>query len=204
MTSKFKTVKIASQRSDKMINLKEINMFLRRNIARFQIIFGDYYDFDNEKIYLNSKENSQVYKKIYEEQAAFKYFTSIREKNYFSNIQEYKKFLEIVASFVKEIGLKDNSISCSLIIENLIHNGYLSKDDEFKKGKDDDYLDFYAALGFDILNGCGVCRHVADLRKSLFECMNMNGDKLYCNFVKNDDFNYSFKKFQSCCELIRI
>lgn len=111
------------------------------------------------------------------------------EKNkiiYKKNIEAYMKLIKLISLIVKEIGLKDNSISYSIVTSKLLNSGFLSKNLIFTK-QQNDLFDIEGYLGIDVINGYGCCRNSASLHKNVFDQLNLFNNIIPCAKVENQN-----------------
>lgn len=99
-------------------------------------------------------------------------------------VHNYKQLLPIIANTVKMIGLSNNSISYSQVIENLIHDGYLSFNTSLLPYdcKDDvDFIDLTGFAGIDVIRKEGCCRHFVGLSHDIFYKLHLYNHMFFCH-----------------------
>lgn len=118
---------------------------------------------------------------IYLNQSVYQFSLERNRLKFSDSIKVYVEFVELIAKLIKEIGIPNNSISFSIIISKLIHDGYLSKNSIFISTEDlERLIDIRGFHGLDIINGYGCCRHVSSIHQDLFHQLNLCGEKIYC------------------------
>ena len=105
---------------------------------------------------------------------------------YEDSIKSYNEFIEMIAKFITEFKLENNSILLSILIRKLLYNGYFSKDNMFKENDKGPFYDIELYQGMDIVNGKGCCRHLAGFHNDLFKKLNIDSSIIYC-YVGNFD-----------------
>ncbi len=147
----------------------------------------------NELDYLFKDVNSPIIKRIIEMQLDYD-----RERNnnkiiYNKNIEYYNYFVEFVSELIKNIAIKNNSISYSRLFSRLLYDGYLSDMSNFISTTQEKYfIDIKGYFGIDIVNGFGCCRHTASFFQDVFKNLDINGKALCCfrPCTTKDDFQY--------------
>ncbi len=96
-------------------------------------------------------------------------------------IDIYLYLIKQTAKLVKELGLPQNSISYSYVIEWLITEGVLSYSGSFNHQDDVDDKGHRTILrGAQVLLGNACCRHVAKLHEDIFNQLGLQGDSTSC------------------------
>ncbi len=101
----------------------------------------------------------------------------------------YKNLLILTSTLIKKIGLPNNSISYSQVIENLIFNGYFSYGELIPYQRKDNInpLDLSGFRGIDVIRKEGVCRHFSSLHHDLFNKLGLFDNLYYCFEVSQSD-----------------
>ncbi len=103
---------------------------------------------------------------------------------------KYDLLIKNGAALVKEIGIKDNSISYSLLIKRLIDNGCFSFENSFKKSvNENDFLYSGKNFGIQIVNGFGCCRHICYLHSDIFKYLNLYESAIDCYIGNDSEFH---------------
>lgn len=133
----------------------------------------------------------------------------------------YNEYIKFISTIVKQLGIKDNSISYSYIISNMIEDGYLSDNGKFiRTDNSRELLDMLGFWGLDVVFGRGCCRHVSSIQKDIFKELNLLSKFLFSyysskitekhvvNIINNDGafyvhdlINKSYLRFSSFGEL---
>lgn len=126
---------------------------------------------DKIKRILSSDENIEMLRR---------HRNDVIKKNMRTNflaISSYKKIISILSKFTSEMAIDNNNpISLYVIFSYLLWNGYLSNNKSFSFSNKDLYsLDGF--FGFDVVNGKGCCRSIADMLKDLLK--NLNYEEAY-------------------------
>lgn len=133
----------------------------------------------NEDIYLDVNKNKEVLKEIEYLSDCFSIKREVNFREYTFLISEYTKYMEYIANLIRELSIKDNTISASLILDILIKRGIFSNDLEFKfDSKVDNVLVSY--LGINVIKGFGCCRHIATFNSDIINKLGLMSDPLYC------------------------
>lgn len=170
------------------------------------------YELIERDLQLLSDRNSNFTRGIQEIQTAV-YKSSISNSILFEQIRYYKKFLSMIANTVKEIGLPNNSISYSQVIENLIFDGYLSFGETLTPYKVKDNvqpLDLLGFAGIDVIRREGNCRHFSSLHCDIFHRLDFCYDIFFCYdwipgkaFVPPIDADYGYLASNHVVNLIK-
>lgn len=84
----------------------------------------------------------------------------------------------------------NNPVEICTLFESLLYRGYLSKGKEFVFDNNVDFIDTPNVMGANILNGSGVCRHIAPMLRDIYRYRGLDSKSLVaCN--TNYDFNPS-------------
>lgn len=141
--------------------------------------------------HLENKE-SPLIEYITHQQIYFTINEYCNKLRYQENIEYYKKFISLITTIVKQIGLPNNSISYSQVVENLIMCGYLSLGNPvhpYKELRNSPPLDLTGLLGFDVLPRRGCCRHISEIHKNIFDNLNLYCENYMCyDFLENEEF----------------
>lgn len=98
----------------------------------------------------------------------------------------YDEFILLVAKLIKEIGIKNNEISYSLIIGLLLKAGMFSDWHRFEY-KTNIVENLYGCLGLQVIRGYGTCRHISSFYKDVFDKLGLYNDKLYNYFSESNN-----------------
>ena len=143
-------------------------------------------DLQNEKLYLNANKKSEIIKRILAEQR----HTCRRKEDetlYFASaIDDYYKFIELIANYIKDLKIKDNSIVLSMLIRRLLFDGYFSVNNNFKADSNQSFYDVTCYCGLDIIDGKGCCRHLADFHQAIFDEMKKYNKMFACYYGNKD------------------
>ena len=77
----------------------------------------------------------------------------------------YNTFIIKVLELIDFLHFPHNDLEYALIVEHLIHKGYLSFNNCFRITNCDDYLHYH--LGIQVITGKAVCRHIANFYNDL-------------------------------------
>ncbi len=100
---------------------------------------------------------------------------------YHAIIEDYKRIILSTAEIVREIELSNNSISYSVIIARLIHDKYLSYNNNFQIITESFLLkDIGRYLGIDIINGFGCCKHMSGISEDTFSNIGLYNSFMPC------------------------
>ncbi len=170
------------------------------------------YELIERDLQLLSDKNSKFAGGIQEIQTAV-YKSSISNSILFEQTLYYKKFLSMIANTVKEIGLPNNSISYSQVIENLIFEGYLSSGEiliPYKIKDNIQPLDLLGFAGIDVIRREGNCRHFSSLHSDIFHILDLYYDIFFCydwvsgkTFVPPIDADYGYLASNHVANLIK-
>lgn len=143
------------------------------------------YDLDfvgNENNWLYGGENHPATQCIMSFSKIYKDDMNYCTEYHIDKISEYKQFMDLTSQVVKDISIPNNSFSSSKIIMELIHKGYLSKDNKFINGTDKTYpyIDIVPHTGIDVIEGIGACRHTSGILKAIFEKLNIYNQAFLC------------------------
>ena len=96
-----------------------------------------------------------------------------------------------MAKLIKEIGIKNNEMSYSLVIGLLLKSGMFSDWHRFEY-KTNIVESMYGCLGLQVIRGYGTCRHMASFYKDVFDKLGLYNDKLYNYFSEKLGILYIF------------
>ena len=105
-------------------------------------------------------------------------------KKYSDLISNYKTFLILTSSFLKEITIKDNSINTALTISLLLNN--FSYKNIFRHSNETISDIVFSVLGINVIYGEGCCRHCAGFTSDLFNEMSISNESFYCKIDKHN------------------
>ena len=128
-----------------------------------------YDDLENESLYLDADKDSIIVKEILARQSHYEYQMNNTKFYYDDAISDYNQFIKIIAEFIRELKLEDNSIILSILLRRLLFNGYFSKNNFFKADSKQLFHDVDLFLGMDIIDGRGCCRHLANFYNAIFK-----------------------------------
>lgn len=147
---------------------------------------------EKELQHLKNNEDSLI-EYITETQTFLAIDEYINKQIYPENIKYYDKFISLITLVVEQIGLPNNSISYSQVVENLIMGGYLSLGYPvypYRKLSDNKPLDIQEFFSFDVILRRGRCRHVAAIHKDIFDKLNLYCENyICCLFQENKEFH---------------
>ena len=123
----------------------------------------------NENLYLGADKDSAIIKEIMTRQLYYRQNASEENRYYSDAISYYNKFIKLIAQFIKELGLGDNSIVLSILLRKLLFEGYFSKDNCFKADSKQSFYDIGFFEGMDVIRGKGCCRHLASFHDAIFK-----------------------------------
>lgn len=178
MTIVKENARINDQRGDNM-SVKQVDLINNESKTRFQ---SSQDVIDAYLKHLSVDDLKKLSTKIsvsYLEQKMDSFFN---KEFYSENIKAYEKFLQFVAYTVKKIGIAGNSISYSIVIENLLKDGYLSIDNKYSYSSDEEtyVLDLSGCLGINVINGYGCCEHEAAIHSEIFKYLKLVEYKICC------------------------
>lgn len=126
-------------------------------------------ELQNEKIYLLADSKSDIIKDIMNVSLERKDSLCLSGIKYNKCINDYNDLIKFAAKLIRELNVGNNSIVLSMVIRELIFNGYFSNKNIFEPVMSRNYYDVYGFEGLDIVNGKGCCRHVVSFYNDLFK-----------------------------------
>lgn len=147
------------------------------------------YEFIEHDLKALEDPQSTLMQKIVESQNDISLQIEVAKYVFYENIEYYNKLISLAAVIVKEIGMDDNSISYSQVVENLIMRGYLSVGNTVYPYKEltDRSFDLYGFLGFDVIHRQGCCRHISSLHQDIFQKIGLFCQSYRCYDVQEND-----------------
>lgn len=137
-----------------------------------------YYD---ERYYLKPWIHSDCFDDIVKRS---NYYANICDNNYVlyrDMIGGYYKYINLVSKLIKEIGIDNNSISYSFILNKLLESGYLSLNGKINiVNGNDKFKEITGFYGINILSGDMCCRHAAYFYQDVFDKLGMFSELLPC------------------------
>lgn len=110
-------------------------------------------------------------------------------EEYTKDVNEIKRlyniFLNNYTSLNQEFAF-NNAIEIYAMYEYLLHEGYLSKDHNFKFSSSG-YYDIKRINGIHVINGVGVCRHVSALLTDILKSSNIISSEVICRLNNDSD-----------------
>lgn len=140
----------------------------------YELIRKDLKDLGNKKSEL-AKEINKLQRDEYNDSLLISIFD--KQARY------YKQLLPIVSHIIRKIGLPNNSISYSQIIENLIFDGYLSFGESltpYEKKDNIKPIDLCGFSGVDVIRREGCCRNFAGIHQDIFHKLHLYNNIFYC------------------------
>ena len=134
-----------------------------------------------------------------ENRVAFKKRCISDLRKYSDIISDYKTFLILTSSFLKEITIKDNSINTALTISSLLNN--FSYGNKFKDDNDKDVDIVFSVLGMNVIYGEGCCRHCSEFTRDLLDMMGISNENFYC---KLDECNINHQLHEKALHLTNL
>jgi len=112
----------------------------------------------------------------------------------------YNELIDNYVKFNKEFNL-EHPIEIYQLYNYMLHNGYLSKDGEFKFG-DSNIKDICTLLGVNVVTGKAVCRHIATMLNDTYNKMDINAYTYSCHLDSNGILFDTLKENISALETI--
>lgn len=108
---------------------------------------------------------------IDKENSMIKDYLFLAYNEYNELIYLYIQMINNISTIIKELNV-ENPIELTQIYTTILRKGALSKDKIYSYGDGKETLDVRGALGIDITNGEGVCRHISTLLSDIASCFN--------------------------------
>lgn len=157
----------------------------------------------NDLKIINQQEDKSIlnYTKKYQDQI------NINKEIYKEELKLYKQILKDAKDLVYNLGIDNNSISYSIIISNLLWQGYLSVNKTFNFNSTDNekFLDLAGLESFDVILGEGCCRHLTPFLDDILSELNISAKdiinytvpikpnrKAIIKIERKDDENYPY------------
>lgn len=139
----------------------------------------------NESFYLNENEyKKRLIKNLYEKETYI--FNYERQKENYDNsslITLYKDFLLETKNLIDLLHITNNDLEYAIVLEYLIHNGYLSYNQKFYPTSNN--IDLRYNLGINVITGNAVCRHISKFYSDIIDNKNNYPTEYRCQYDKN-------------------
>ena len=105
-------------------------------------------------------------------------------------IEAYYEFINLVANLIYDLGIKDNSISYSVLISTLALKGYFSEN-KIKSFSNTPKYDASGFYGMDVIAGNCCCRHFAFFHRDVFDKLGQFSYLFPCVMLEENPSNAS-------------
>lgn len=144
-------------------------------------------ELQNERYYLLASKESDIIKDIIKASFEKKDMVFLNSIKYSNCIGYYNELIKMAAELIKELKANNNSIILSMLVRELVFNGYFSENNVFDAVSGVNYYDVYGFSGLDIVNGKGCCRHYVSFYNNLFNELGILNYYTPCCMTNDND-----------------